>query len=61
MVFNAFLIVLFFILLQVVACILLQCVYSAKFDAENRRLIVDINDQKTTNQQYYSSNFDTSK
>ncbi|XP_064546155.1 uncharacterized protein LOC135433833 [Drosophila montana] len=46
---------------MIVACIWLQCVYSAKFDAENRRLIVDINDQKTTNQQYYSSNFDTSK
>ncbi|XP_033238869.1 uncharacterized protein frm isoform X7 [Drosophila pseudoobscura] len=47
---------------MVVACIfLVQCVYSAKFDAENRRLILDINDQKTTNQQYYSSNFDTSK
>lgn len=39
----------------------MQCVYSAKFDSENRRLILDINDQKTTNQQYYSSNFDTSK
>ncbi|XP_030240196.1 uncharacterized protein LOC108652314 isoform X1 [Drosophila navojoa] len=46
-------------LCMVVACILLQCVYSAKFDAENRRLIVEINDKKTTNQQYYSSNFDT--
>ncbi|XP_017843920.1 uncharacterized protein LOC108600702 isoform X8 [Drosophila busckii] len=48
-------------LCMVVACILMQCAYSAKYDAENRRLIVDINDQKTTNQQYYSSNFDTSK
>ncbi|XP_041563917.1 uncharacterized protein LOC108147496 isoform X7 [Drosophila elegans] len=48
-------------LCMAVACILVQCVYSAKFDEQNRRLILDINDQKTTNRQYYSSNIDTSK
>lgn len=36
-------------------------VQTAKVDGENRRLILDIKDQKTTNKQYYSSNFDTSK
>ncbi|XP_037935463.1 uncharacterized protein LOC119669581 isoform X7 [Teleopsis dalmanni] len=49
------------VLCMAVACIIVQCVLSAKFDAENRRLILDIKDQKTTNNQYYSSNFDTSK
>ncbi|XP_075164532.1 farmer isoform X8 [Haematobia irritans] len=44
-----------------IACILVQSAISVKLDSENRRLILDIKDQKTTNKQYYSSNFDTSK
>ncbi|XP_037901269.1 uncharacterized protein LOC119645245 [Glossina fuscipes] len=44
-----------------IACIFIQSVITAKLDAQNRRLILDIKDQKTTNKQYYSSNFDTSK
>uniref|UniRef100_A0A1B0B9A2 Peptidase S1 domain-containing protein n=1 Tax=Glossina palpalis gambiensis TaxID=67801 RepID=A0A1B0B9A2_9MUSC len=42
-----------------IACIFIQSVITAKLDAQNRRLILDIKDQKTTNKQYYSSNFDT--
>uniref|UniRef100_A0A1B0A2F0 Uncharacterized protein n=1 Tax=Glossina pallidipes TaxID=7398 RepID=A0A1B0A2F0_GLOPL len=42
-----------------IACIFMQSVATVKLDAQNRRLILDIKDQKTTNKQYYSSNFDT--
>ncbi|XP_017493879.1 PREDICTED: uncharacterized protein LOC108381993, partial [Rhagoletis zephyria] len=51
----------FFLYPQAIACILVQCALTQNYDKENRRLILQIKDQKTTNQQYYSSNFDTSK